>query len=209
MKKLIIFDYDGTLMDTIKDGVVCINIMLEKLNCPLINYEYEKGNELYFYEYIYKIAIANGFSSDDLANFMDEFCELYFNHPKPNTKPFKGIIEMLKRLNDEGYLIAISSNKSSKMINYFNDKFFKGIDFIDVNASSNKPDPSHVLEIIRNANVDLDDVVYVGDSITDLLTCRNAEIDCILVSWGQISFDYVSDDILMINKPSEIFKYII
>ena len=91
-------------------------------------------------------------------------------------------------MQERNILLAINSNRTTDSIKYFVSNFFKEIDFVSIEGHNpdfpSKPNPYGVNNIIKKAGVSLDEVVYIGDSKTDIKTAKNAKIDCILVSWG-------------------------
>lgn len=129
MKKLLIFDYDGTLLDSMEDAIICLNKVLENNNIPKVPKNNINNFEKIFNAKLEELTEVHNFSEKEMYNFQKEFSLTYLNHSKNNTKPFPKINKMLESLQDNNYLLAINSNKNTDSINYFNKKFFKNIDF--------------------------------------------------------------------------------
>ena len=137
----------------------------------------------------------------------------YDESPKENTIPFEGIKEVLLELQGKNIQLAINSNRSVDSIGFFVDKYLSEIDFLAIEGYGldcpSKPSPCGVERICRKFNVAKDEMIFVGDSLTDIKTARNAEIDCLIVKWGYgFQEDYESDYPLeAIENPSQILYY--
>ena len=175
MKKLAIFDFDGTLVDSVWDVEICFNQTLKTLGFPTLTHE----------EYLDRLDMN---TAENIELVKDSYGKLYSASPKDNTLPFPNVHEALRALQDRGILLAINSNRKNDSLNHYVDKFFFDIDFIAIEGHNpdfpSKPSPYAVERIRNKFNVAKDDTIYVGDSITDIKTAQNAGIDCILVSWG-------------------------
>lgn len=188
MKKLAIFDFDGTLFDSIDDVVVCFNKVLTIYGFPtLTRDEYIPclGGNI---DDIVSKVLGDNNTPQNLEKVKKTYLDLYNTSKKELTIPFNNSYESLKILQDNNVLLAINSNRLNDSLNEFVDKFFPDIDFILIeghdNVNPSKPDPFGVNKIIDKAKVDLDETVYIGDSITDIKTAQNAGIDCVVVKWG-------------------------
>ena len=141
------------------------------------------------------------------------YLDLYNPSPKEHTLPFPEAHECLKKLQEKGVLLAVNSNRLNYSLKYFVEKFFKDIDFVLVEGHNedypSKPNPFGVENILRKANVGLDEAVYIGDSKTDIETAQNAGMDCIVVKWGYGNQkDYENDYILeAVDEFGDIQKY--
>ena len=203
MKRLAIFDFDGTLVDSIKDVVICLNKSLSKYNFPTLtndeNVKYLGGN----INEIVSMVLENKSTTENIQLIKDTYLDIYHESDKKNTRPFPKTHKILQKLQDKGVLIAINSNRTTYSIESFASDFFKDINFLYITGHDftypSKPDPSAVFEIIKKANVNLNDVIYIGDSITDIQTAKNAGIDCIVVRWG-----YGNKNVWENNYPLEV-----
>lgn len=213
MKKLAIFDFDGTIMDSVHDVVICLNRALSMYDFPtLTSDEYVKylGGNI---DEIVSLVLEDEATSENIKLIKDTYLDIYYNSDKKNTIPFPKSEEILKRLQDKGVMIAINSNRFTDSIESFFVRFFTDIDFFMIMGHDfdypSKPDPTAVLRIIENAGLDLDDAVYIGDSGTDIQTAKNAGIDCIVVNWGYGSEEDLKDEYVLeaIDDFDEILKY--
>ncbi|WP_407379794.1 HAD family hydrolase [Methanobrevibacter sp.] len=188
MKKLYIFDFDGTLFDTVHDVVICLNEALSVNNFPTLSdseYVERLGGNI---NEIVSLVLKDQNTPENIELIKKTYTPLYDDSPKDKSVPFDGIRQLLEKLQDSGALIAINSNRTTQSIKHFTDKFLKDIDFILIEGHNenypSKPSPIGVNRIIDKADVSLDEAIYIGDSITDIKTAQNAGVDCVIVKWG-------------------------
>ena len=213
MKKLAIFDFDGTLFNSVDDVVICFNQTLEIYNFPTLTkeeyFECLGGN----IDEIVSLVLGENNSFENIEKVKKTYLDLYNPSPKEHTLPFPEAHECLKKLQEKGVLLAINSNRLNYSLKYFVEKFFTDIDFVLVEGHDedypSKPNPFGVENILKKANVDLDEAVYIGDSKTDIETAQNAGMDCIVVKWGYGNLkDYENDYILeAVDEFDDILKY--
>lgn len=203
MVKLYIFDFDGTLVDTLYDSVIAYNKALEKHGKPL--YEYKSREDINFDEFI------NIMGSDEKV--LKTYKEIYTNSPNENTIPYPGIKEVLKTLDKkEDCQIAICSNRIQKLLNMLTEKLFPDINFKYIIGheigEEYKPHPSMINKILDNETIDKKEILYIGDRYTDILTAKNVNIPVAIVTWGQGDNKTYVDKypIKIVNKADEILK---
>ncbi|MBQ8017078.1 MAG: HAD family hydrolase [Methanobrevibacter sp.] len=213
MKKLAIFDFDGTIMDSVHDVVIYLNKALSMYDFPtLTSDEYVKylGGNI---DEIVSLVLEEQSTPENIKLIKDTYLDIYYGADKENTIPFPKSREVLQKLQDRGVLIAINSNRFTDSIETFTDKFFGDINFLSIMGHDfdypSKPDPTAVLQIIKKANVAPDETVYIGDSGTDIQTAKNAGIDCIVVKWGYGNENDWENDYPLeaIDDFDEIIKY--
>lgn len=213
MKKLCIFDFDGTLFDSVCDVVICFNKALTAHDLPtLTRDEYLEclGGNI---DEIVSLVLADNDTVKNHEAVKETYLDFYNSSKKELTVPFPKAHELLKDLQDMNVILAINSNRLNYSLNEFVGRFFADIDFIEIEGhdypNPSKPDPYGVNKIIKKANVDLSEAIYVGDSYTDIKTAKNAGIDCILVSWGYGNRNDLEDEYLLgvVDNMSEIIKY--
>ena len=213
MKKLAIFDFDGTIMDSVHDVVILLNKALAMYDFPtLTSDEYVKylGGNI---DEIVALVLEDNYTPENVKMVKDTYLDMYYASPKENTIPFPKSVEILEKLQDMGVMIGINSNRFTDSIETFVDKFFNDIDFFMIMGHDfdypSKPDPHAVLKMIENANISPDEAIYIGDSGTDIQTAKNAGIDCIIVRWGYGNEkDWQNDYILeAIDDFDDIIKY--
>jgi phosphoglycolate phosphatase len=218
MERLVIFDLDGTLLNTIADLGNAANHTLAELGLPqhsLDEYRLMVGNGM---RKLIMRALPDDKAQDDA--FVDDtlaaFLKYYADHIDLYTKPYPGIPELINSLSTRGYKLAVASNKIQAGAERLIEKFFPGIPFVAVMGNSPlyplKPDAAVVEYIMDKAGTDRDHTIMIGDSDTDIQTARNAGIPVIAVSWGfrprheLTSADYIADDtnqILRILESSD------
>lgn len=186
--KLVIFDLDGTLLDTIEGIGMAMNKVLEKHSFP--QYKIEKYYEMVGsgLKSLAKKALPSDISEESLENYYQEllvFYEIYYGR---GIKLYPGIAELLDFLSKQDYILAINSNKIDFMVKKIQEEYFGKWDWKTVIGARQgiplKPSPRGVEEILQCAGVTKEETVYIGDSEVDLQTAHNAGIDVILVPWG-------------------------
>ena len=190
MEKLVIFDLDGTLLNTIADLGAAANHTLQELGLPqhtIDEYRLMVGNGM---RKLIMRALPESLAADDafVDNTLASFLEYYAAHIDVHTTPYPGIPELIDTLSNQGYKLAVASNKIQKGAETLIAKFFPGIPFVAVMGNSPvyplKPDAAVVDHIMSKAGTDRAHTIMVGDSGTDIQTARNAGIPIIAVSWG-------------------------
>jgi phosphoglycolate phosphatase len=188
MKRLAIFDFDGTLFDSVWDVVICFNRTLEILDFPTLTHEEYLDRLGGNIDEIVSLILNDNNTTENIELVKDTYGKLYSASPKENTRPFDNVHEVLKSLQEKGVLLAINSNRSTESILNYVDKFFKDIDFQAIEGHDpdypSKPSPYGVEKIRSKSKVTKEETIYIGDSMTDIKTAQNSGIDCILVSWG-------------------------
>lgn len=187
--KLVIFDLDGTLLDTIEDLAVSINYVLEKSGYPthsVEEYKYFVGNGVIK---LIERALPEEFCTTELiARFQADYISHYAEHGRDNTAPYHGIPELLDELKGRGVTLAVASNKHHPATVELIEHYFGTETFAVIYGKRDlvepKPDPTIVLDIMRQCGVTPAEVLYVGDSSTDMQTARNASVRAVGVTWG-------------------------
>lgn len=215
MKKLVIFDLDGTLLNTIEDLGNAANYALSQNGYPthsLASYPFFVGNGV---RNLIRKALPDDMRTDSIIeSLLKDFKEYYNEHNTDCTKPYDGIEELLRNLQDNGVKIAVASNKYQQATEIIIAHYFGDIDFVAVYGQREgvnvKPDPSVVFSILSDAKVPKSEVLYVGDSGVDMETARRACVDSVGVTWGFRSEkelnEYHAD--MIVNKASDIFDIV-
>lgn len=189
MIKLIIFDLDGTLLDTIEDLANSVNFALKSYNFPthpIESYRYFVGNGV---NKLLERALPEDKRNADFVSMLKvEFIKHYFAHAEEFTKPYPDISELLLNLQEKGYQLGVASNKVHDATVQLIKKFFPEICFIAVFGQREgypvKPNSGILEEIIEIAGVEKSEVLYVGDSGVDVATAHNANVPFAGVLWG-------------------------
>lgn len=209
----VIFDLDGTLLDTLGDLTDAVNFALEKYGLPLRSLEEVRqfvGNGL---RNLMTKAVEGGESHPRFEEVFAFFREYYKNNCNHKTAPYEGIMELLKELKGRGIKMAIVSNKIDAGVKELNEKFFA--EYIDIAIGERegirrKPAPDSLQEVMRELGIAKEHVLYVGDSDVDIETAANADIRCISVSWGfrDEAFLIAHGAAVMIERPLELLAYL-
>lgn len=183
----IVFDMDGTVLNTLKDLTASVNFVLQKVGFPpRTEEEYRRffGNGI---AYALKCAVPDGTPDSVIDGMLPLFKEHYDAHCLDNTGPYDGVVSLMKRLRENGYRLAIVSNKIDSAVKELNRRFFS--EYVDVaigegEGVKRKPAPDTVFRALRELGASKETAVYVGDSEVDFQTAVNAGIPCISVLWG-------------------------
>ena len=187
MKSLVIFDLDGTLLNTIADLGEACNYALEKMGYPphpISAYNFMVGNGV---RKLMERAEpdADPASIDQLLAY---FREYYDVHCTDHTAPYPGIPELLQNLTESGIKVAVATNKYQSAASRIISHFFTDVDFVSVRGQiegrPTKPDPSVVFAVLNDSPTPKSDVMFVGDSAVDIETARRACVSSVGVTWG-------------------------
>ena len=183
----VLFDMDGTVLDTLDDLCDSINHSLAEFSLPQVSREHVRqclGNGAAF---LVSHSIPAGSSPELEADVLAFYKPWYDAHCLIKTAPYEGILPMMQALKEQGLRLAIISNKPDRAVQELSDAFFPGLLELSVGESPSvrrKPAPDTVLTAASQIGLPVDQCVYVGDSEVDLQTARNAGMDCISVTWG-------------------------
>ena len=190
MTKLIIFDLDGTLIDTRIDIANACNHALEQCGFPkraLDEYNMLVGRGI---DNLFRGAMpSEAVNEENVTKMRNLFVPYYNEHGSDFTKPYEGIVEMLEVLNNKGLHFAVASNKYQEGTQQLVKEFFGQYDFVRILGQRDgkpiKPNPLIVSEAMEGVpGITKDEVIYVGDSNVDMETGINAGIKTIGVTWG-------------------------
>lgn len=215
MKKFdtIIFDLDGTLLSTLEDIADGVNYILDKYGYPKRTYDEIKSFVGNGAARLLGQALPDGHNTPDFEIILDEYKKYYLEHNNIKTSPYEGVMELLEVLSERKYKLAIVSNKSDKNVKSLNKIYFKNYIKTAIGQSDNikrKPAPDMVCYAIDELDASLEKSVYIGDSEVDVLTARNANIDCICVTWGFRDKEFLKDQgaQYFIDEPYELLEFL-
>ena len=185
--KAVIWDLDGTLLNTLDDLAASVNAALAMNGMPLRSTEEVRafvGNGI---RNLMIRAVPGGEANPAFDKALEDFIRHYGAHSRDRTRPYDGILEMLDKLSAAGVKHAIVSNKIDFAVKalsraYFGERMCAAIG--DDPSRARKPAPDSVFAAMREMGVTAQETVYVGDSDVDVLTARNAGVPCVAVLWG-------------------------
>lgn len=214
MIKAIIFDLDGTLLDTLEDLKNGVNAALKEYHMPERSLEEIRkfvGNGI---RNLMIRAVPDGEENPHFEEAFAYFKVYYKAHCKEHTGPYEGILPMLRELSDQGFKMAIVSNKIDTAVKELNQEHFA--EYIEnaigeMSGVARKPAPDMVNLALEALQVNKEDAVYVGDSEVDVLTARNAGLPCVCVTWGFRDEDYLKEQgaKVLIQRPDQLSEAIL
>lgn len=209
MIKAVIFDLDGTLLNTLEDLKESTNFALAYFGYPTRSLEEVRnfvGNGV---RKLIERAVPKDCSNTEecLEIFKKNYSENMYNH----TKPYNGILEILKNLHQENLKIGVVSNKFDAAVKDLCQKYFG--DLVDIAIGQNddvpkKPAPNGVLKAMKILGSDKTSTLYAGDSDVDVQTAKNANLPCIGVTWGFRDRENLEGADFIIDCPDEILEIV-
>ncbi|MBO4585088.1 MAG: HAD-IA family hydrolase [Bacteroidales bacterium] len=223
MKKLVLFDLDGTLIDTLEDLSEAVNHALALRGLPPHTLDEYRGMVGHGVRSLVQQALeasspvilseAKNLPSDALVDSaLADFRAYYEAHIDVHTRPYPGIPELLSELHARGVKLAVASNKFQEGTEYLIKRFFPDIEFVAILGNRPgwplKPSPEIVQDVLSRAGVDPEDALLVGDSPTDMRTAANGGIDALAVSWGYRSAEELDPVLreLFPNQPPRLVQ---
>lgn len=200
--RTVIFDLDGTLLDTLDDLTDSVNHAMDVMGWPRRDRKEIRlflGNGI---RQLMKLSSPEGIDSIEFDRAFKIFKEYYDIHNQDKTRPYDGTIEMMRNLKAKGIKMAIVSNKVENAVIMLRDRFFSEVVDIaigDAPGMERKPAPDSCNKALALLGSSKEEAVYVGDSEVDLATARNSGLKCISVLWG------FRDEDFLVKEGAEIF----
>ena len=212
--ELVIFDLDGTILDTLEDLTDSINYALAKHGYPTRTIEEVRsfvGNGLLM---LARRALAPETDETVIQTVLAEQKAYYKEHCSDKTKPYEGIMELLGDLKEAGCKLAVVSNKADYAVQILCEQYFPGIFHMAVGEKENvrkKPAPDSVNAVLKELQVEKTNAVYVGDSEVDIETAQNVEMEAVLVSWGFRDAEFLKERgaKTLVNTANELKRALI
>ncbi len=209
----VVFDLDGTLLDTLGDLRDSVNFALEKNGLPKRTTEEIRsfvGNGI---RLLIERSVPENTPSEITDQCFSDFKEYYKDHSAILTKAYDGIIDLMNELKSKGVKIAVVSNKADFAVKTLMEDYFSGrydCAYGERSGVPRKPEPDSVFGAISEMGADAENTVYIGDSEVDVETSKNAKLPCIAVTWGfrdkevleGLSPEYIAD------SPRDILRII-
>ena len=183
----VIFDLDGTLLNTLEDLKDSVNYALESAGMPLRTLEEVRGFVGNGVKRLMELAVEGGMENPKFEEVFEVFRQYYSGHCNDKTGLYPHIMELLEALNRRGYKLAIVSNKYYDAVQELKELYFKEYISVAIGEKEGirkKPAPDTVIEALKELGSRRESSVYVGDSEVDIATAKNAGMDCIVVTWG-------------------------
>ncbi len=212
MYETIIFDLDGTLLDTLDDLWTATNVALEKHSLP------PRGREEV------RAFVGNGVAKlieraageaprETVLGAIESFRAYYGAHCEDKTKPYEGILPLLQELNRRGVRTAVVSNKPDFAVKKLAESYFGGLLLAAVGENESagirkKPAPDSLLAVMKELGAKRERTAYVGDSEVDIQTAQNAGVDCISVTWGFKDKQFLLENggTVLVDTPMEVLE---
>lgn len=211
MKHAVIFDLDGTLLNTLGDLRAATNHALEVRGLPPHSMEEIRqfiGNGI---RLLICRAMPEGTPEAEIDAALDDFKAYYAAHIHDRTVPYDGIPQLLTALRKRGIQVAVLSNKIDSASQQLIDYFFPGktdVVFGEHVGVPRKPDPTSCRMVMQQLGVQPEQVLYVGDSGTDMQTAKNAGLYAVGVTWGfrskEVLLKYGAD--VLVHRPEQILQ---
>ncbi len=211
MKHAVIFDLDGTLLNTLGDLRAATNHALEVRGLPPHSMEEIRqfiGNGI---RLLICRAMPEGTSEAEIDAALDDFKAYYAAHIHDRTVPYDGIPQLLTALRKRGIKVAVLSNKIDSASQQLIEYFFPGktdVVFGEHVGVPRKPDPTSCRMVMQQLGVQPEQVLYVGDSGTDMQTAKNAGLYAVGVTWGfrskEVLLEYGAD--VLVHRPEQILQ---
>ncbi|MBF1751341.1 MAG: HAD family hydrolase [Veillonella sp.] len=183
----IVFDCDGTLLDTLTDLRNAVNYVLRAHDLPERSVPEVKaalGNGV---AHLMRQSLPDSISEAEFNTYLDEFKAYYGEHLQDYTAPYPGMLDVLDTLRAKGYKLAIVSNKIQEGITPLNKEYFGDrlpVAIGERPGLQRKPAPDMVLQALKELGSTQDESIYIGDSEVDVATAKNSGLLCIGVTWG-------------------------
>lgn len=211
--ELVIFDLDGTLLDTLQDLADSTNHALEYFGLPQRTIDEVRqfvGNGIHK---LIERAVPAGSSTELTEQVFEEFKSWYALHCNDSTGAYDGIMKLLHDLRQNHVRLAVVSNKADFGVQTLCNQYFEGMLDAAVGERQGiqkKPAPDSVNEVLRQLGVSRNHAVYVGDSDVDIETAENAGMDCISVTWGFRDETFLKEHRaeILVDHPSDILNIV-
>ena len=211
----LLFDLDGTLLDTLTDLHLAVFHALDAYHMPQRSLDEVRmmvGNGI---KKLIDRAVPDGTPPEKTAQVLDEFRDYYSKNSRIKTAPYDGILVTLKLLSQKGYKMAVISNKIDSAVKELNRDFFAEyipVAIGDREGMRKKPAPDSLFEAMTLLGVQMEECLYIGDSDVDIETAKNAGIPCIGCAWGFRGRDFLRehglDDSFILETPTELPAFV-
>jgi len=213
MIKGIIFDMDGTILNTIDDITDSVNYALASMEYPLKTIHQVKMSVGSGAIQLIERVLPQGSSKETVMKVFRIYQDHYDKNNSNKTGPYEGIMLLLNQLKTQGYKLSVVSNKYNHLVQELNEKIFNkyfDVSIGEIKGIPIKPAPDMIYKALELLQCKQDEVLFVGDSEVDMLTATNAKLKSVGVTWGfrdQAVLEAHHADFI-IHKPQELFDVI-
>lgn len=209
----VIFDMDGTLLNTIEDIVDGVNYILKKHVYPERTFDEIRSFVGNGSARLMEQSLPGGTNNPDFEKCLNEYKQYYLENNNIKTSPYEGIMELLEELKNMNYKIAIVSNKNDDNIKELSRIYFGDYIKIAIGESNNikrKPAADMVFCALEQLKSNIENAVYIGDSEVDIYTAKNANMPCVSVCWGfrEKEFLVKQGAEYLIDEPHELLEFL-
>lgn len=185
--RAVLYDMDGTVLDTLEDLADATNVSLAHFGMPTVDLDKVRKSVGNGAKMLVRRVVPEGTSEEMIDEVLAFYKPWYGAHCRVKTRPYPGILPLMERLQARGIRQAIVSNKPDPAVKSLAEDFFPGLLETTVGESERvrtKPEPDTILAAAALMDTPLADCVYVGDSEVDVEAARRAGLRCIAVCWG-------------------------
>ena len=212
--QIAVFDLDGTLLDTLEDLYLATNSALESHSMPRRSRDEVRmfvGNGV---EMLIRRAVPSCTDEETTLAVLADFKTTYAAICEDHTRPYDGILDMLRALREKGIRVAVVSNKFDAATKQLCQKYFGDLGEVAIGERAGvrkKPAPDTVYEALKELGMTATGAVYIGDSDVDIQTARNCGMPCISVTWGLRDKDFLlqSGAEILVDTPERLLGVII
>ena len=211
--KAVIFDLDGTLLDTLIDLKNAVNAALAEFGMPTRTLEEVRwfvGNGI---RRLMELSVPGGEEHPQFEEVFAFFQDYYKEHCKERTAPYKGVLDLMKELSERGFKLAIVSNKIDSAVKELNEELFAEYTQVAIGEMpgvARKPAADMVNKALELLGVEKEHAIYVGDSDVDLMTAKNSGLECVAVTWGFRDAEFLKEHgaKILIDHPQELLELV-
>lgn len=210
---LAIFDFDGTVLNTLDDIADAVNTALTVNGMPARSLSEVRAFVGDGARMLVDRAVPEGTPTQVTDKVFADYRANYGPKGYPKTRPYDGIVEMLLKLKEAGISVAILSNKPDHAVQEMCEQYFARI--FDYKAGerpgiARKPDPDGVYRLLQETNTPIESAVYIGDTDIDVTVAKNAGMDCVAVDWGFRDRDVLisAGATVIASTPDELYTYL-
>ncbi len=209
----VLFDLDGTLLDTLEDLRDSVNHILKSRGLPQRSIEEIRASVGNGSAHLLEMSLPQGRDTPDFDGILEEYRAYYLGHNQVKTAPYDGIGELLRKLASREYKMAVVSNKPDESTKKLVRSFFGAWIWVAVGETPlirRKPEPDCVEAALKELMSEPWESVYIGDSEVDIETARKAGLPCISAAWGFRTREQLekAGASCIVDTPAEILKYV-